>query len=74
MRIMSKMTKCTRGHAKMHMQSFLVEKKSGHGLKTVKACDYIIGYRLVDGKGSMQALMCKDLADSQPIPKGYRSV
>ena len=65
------MTKCQRHHGKFHQQSFLVMKSNGKGLKSVKECDYIIGYKLQDEKGSKQALLCRDVPFNSPIPIGY---
>jgi len=42
--------------------------------KIKNKCDYIIGYRLKEGKGSEQSLICGDLPIGKPLPKGYTPV
>lgn len=42
--------------------------------KTKVKCDYIIGYRLVEGKGSEQSLICGDLPIGNQLPTGFKGV
>jgi len=37
-------------------------------------CDYIIGYRLVEGKGSKQSLICGDLPIGESLPREYTAI
>ncbi len=63
------MSRCKRGHSTWH-KSRIVQANGKIKIK----CDYIIGYRLVEGKGSHQSLMCGDLPIGKELPRDYSPV
>jgi len=63
------LNRCKRGHSTWHKTRFITDRN-----KIKIKCDYIIGYRLVEGKGSKQSLMCGDLPIGKPLPTGYTAV
>jgi len=63
------MNKCKRGHSTWHKQRFV----QANGKIKIK-CDYIIGYRLKEGQGSKQTIICGDLPIGSPMPKDYQGM
>ena len=63
------MSRCKRGHSGWHKTRFIMDNG-----KDKNKCDYIIGYRLKEGKGSEQSLMCGDLPFGDELPVGYSAV